>query len=108
MSDTPDTNNTQDTPVTPNPLLVMLKIDLGLTTTAYDERLEQLLTASTAAIIREGAATLDASEPQDAQLVVMYAAWQWRRRDTGEGMPRMLRWALNNRVLGEKMQGGAT
>ena len=93
---------------TPDPLLVMLKIDLGLTTTAYDARLEQLLASSTAAIVREGAATLDVSEPQDAQLVVMCAAWQWRRRDTGEGMPRMLRWALNNRVLGEKMQGGAT
>lgn len=93
---------------TPDPLLVMLKIDLGLTTTAYDDRLTQLLASSTAAIIREGAATLDVSEPQDAQLVVMYAAWQWRRRDTGEGMPRMLRWALNNRVFGEKMQEAST
>lgn len=98
-----------DTPAaTPSTTLTMLKIDLGLTTTAYDARLEQLLASSTAAILRAGAATLDVSNPLDAQLVVMYAAWQWRRRDTGEGMPRMLQWALNNRVFGEKMQGGAT
>ena len=97
-----------ETTTTPSATLTMLKIDLGLTTTAYDDRLTQLLSSSTAAIIREGAATLDVSNPIDAQLVVMYAAWQWRRRDTGEGMPRMLRWALNNRVFGEKMQEAAT
>lgn len=52
-------------------------------------------------ITREGA-TLDVSNLEDAQLVVMYSAWTWRKRDTGEGMPRMLRWALNNRIFGEK------
>ena len=41
---------------------------------------------------------------EDAQLVVMYAAWMWRRRDSQDGMPRMLRWALNNRIMSEKMQ----
>ena len=33
----------------------------------------------------------------------MYAGWLWRRRDTMEGMPRMLRWALNNKVFSGKM-----
>ena len=81
----------------------MLKTDLGiLATTAYDTRLTQLLTAAQSAIEREGASTLDASDVLDMQLIVMYAAWLWRRRDTGDGMPRMLRLALNNRVLGEK------
>lgn len=93
---------------TPSTTLTMLKIDLGLTTTAYDTRLEQLLASSTAAIIRTGATTLDINDPLDAQLIVMYAAWQWRRRDTQEGMPRMLQWALHNRVFGEKMQEAAT
>jgi hypothetical protein len=36
-------------------------------------------------------------------LVVMYAAWLWRKRDNMEGMPRMLRYALNNRIFQEKM-----
>ena len=84
-------------------MLKMLKTDLGImTTTAYDTRLNQLLTAAQKAIESEGASTLDASDISDMQLIVMYAAWLWRRRDGMEGMPRMLRYALNNRVLGEK------
>lgn len=83
-------------------ILASLKVDLGnLRTTAYDERLTEIITTSYRMIEREGA-TLDVSTLDDAQLVVMYSAWMWRRRDTGEGMPRMLRYALNNRVLGEK------
>ena len=88
-------------------MLTMLKTDLGiLTTTAYDARLTQLLTAAEKYIINEGASTLDASDPLDQQLIVMYAAWLWRRRDTMDGMPRALRWALNNRVLGENAGNG--
>ena len=93
-------------------MLTMLKTDLGImTTTAYDTRLTQLLTAAQKAIIREGASTLDASDDLDQQLIVMYAAWLWRKRDGMMGntqsfdattMPRMLRLAINNRVFGEK------
>lgn len=84
-------------------MLIMLKVDLGIrTTTAYDERLGQLLTAAQAAIRKEGASTLSTSDPLDQQLIVMYAAWLWRRRDTMEAMPPFLRWMLNNRILGEK------
>ena len=93
-------------------MLTMLKTDLGIiASTAYDARLTQLLTAAQRAIIAEGASTLDASDPLDAQLIVMYAEWLWRKRDGNMGssknydatiMPRMLRWQLNNRVMGEK------
>ena len=82
--------------------LTMLKTDLGISATGYDTRLTQYLSAAEKQIKREGVATLDSSELEDAQLVVMYAAWQWRRRDSGDGMPRMLRWALNNRIFSEK------
>ncbi len=83
-------------------ILASLKVDLGiLRTTAYDERLTEIIKASYQMIQQEGA-TLNVSTLDDAQLVVMYSAWMWRRRDTGEGMPRMLRYALNNRVLSEK------
>ena len=86
-------------------ILKSLKVDLGiLSTTAYDERLTEIIKSSFQMITREGA-TLDVSILEDAQLVVMYSAWTWRRRDTGEGMPRMLRYQLNNRVLGEKANG---
>ena len=84
-------------------MLAMLKTDLGISTsTAYNTRLEQLLTVAQSAITEEGASTLDASDPLDMQLIVMYAAWLWRRRDDMSGMPRMLRWTLNNRIMAEK------
>ena len=82
-------------------MLMMLKTDLGIrTSTAYDERLVQLITAAMRFIKEEGASDLDASDPLDMQLIVMYAAWLWRKRDDMPGMPRALRWALNNRVFG--------
>lgn len=85
-------------------ILSSLKVDLGiLNTTAYDTRLTEIIKSSFQMIEREGA-TLDVNKLDDAQLVVMYSAWMWRRRDSGEGMPRMVRYALNNRVLSEKAQ----
>lgn len=83
-------------------LLTMLKVDLGITASAYDARLTQYIGSARAEITREGA-TLDTTVLADAQLVVMYAAWMWRRRDNMDGMPRMLRYQLNNRIFSEKM-----
>lgn len=88
-------------------LLKSLKVDLGiLSTTKYDERFTEIIKSSALMIEREGVATLNPDSLEDAQLIVMYSAWTWRRRDSGEGMPRMLRWALNNRVLSEKAKDG--
>lgn len=86
-------------------LLAMLKTDIGITATAYNERLEQYIQTAYKNIKAEGAQSLNVENLEDAQLVVMYAAWMWRRRDSGDGMPRMVRYALNNRVLGEKARG---
>ena len=80
-------------------MLAMLKIDLGITTTVYDSRLTSYLTTAQKEIEREGI-TLSLSNVDDSNLVIQYAAWLWRRRDTGEGMPRMLRWLMNNRLFG--------
>lgn len=81
-------------------MLTLLKIDLGITVSAYDERLEALLETARQMIAREGITLTDSEE--DKQLVVTYAAWLWRRRDSGAGMPRMLRYLLNNRLFSEK------
>lgn len=98
-------------------MLSMLKIDLGITATAYDARLSQYIEAAADEIKREGASTLDASSSlSDAQLVIQYAAYMWRSRDymfngtaqTGDkstGMPRFLRYAINNRIFAEKAGG---
>ena len=86
-------------------LLPSLKTDLGMMTTVYDERLKAYLTNAYVEITRQGA-TLKDNDTGDDELIVMYAAWMWRRRDSMEGMPRMLRYALNNRILQEKMKDG--
>lgn len=78
--------------------LQMLKIDLGINTSAYDSRLTQYLASAKAEIEREGVKLTD-SVP-DENLIVQYAAWMWRKRDTGEGIPRMIRWQINNRIFG--------
>lgn len=84
-------------------MLEMLKVDLGISTDVYDSRLSQYLTSAKDYIEREGI-TLDDSVISDGNLVIMYASWLWKKRDTGEGMPRMLRWNLNNRLFNEKVQ----
>jgi len=91
--------------MTDSELLTMLKIDCGITTTAFDERLAQYVEVAKSEITREGATLADTAS--DSQLIVMYAAWLWRKRDTGEGMPRMLRYALNQKVFSQKMSSGA-
>ena len=84
-------------------MLTALKVDLGITTTAYDQRLSQFLMSARAAIEIEGIKIVEQSI-SDCNLIVMYAAWLWRKRDTGEGMPRNLRWMMNNRLFSQKLQ----
>ena len=86
--------------------LLLLKTDLGIMTTLYDGRLLQYLEAAKQEIAREGY-TLSADSADDNNLQIVYAAWMWRRRDTGEGMPRMIRWLLNNRLF-DNTSGGDT
>lgn len=80
----------------------MLKVDLGITAEAYDARLVNCIDAAKSNIVSEGVSDLNLADIADANLVLMYAAWTWRRRDTMDAMPRMLRWQLNNRVMGVK------
>nr|DAY16148.1 MAG TPA: Head Tail Connector Protein [Caudoviricetes sp.] len=85
-------------------ILTMLQVDLGELypneqRAAY---LTQAISAAQAFITREGVALTDSIE--DGQLVEMYAAYLVRKRATTEPMPRMLRWALNNRLFSQKAQ----
>lgn len=83
--------------------LEMVKVDIGImNATAYDTRLTQYIETAKSAIIREGASLSD--EVEDIQLVAMYAGWLWRKRDTGDGMPRNLRWMLNNKIFSDKLK----
>lgn len=79
-------------------LLNNLKLDLGINTNRYDARLRDYLKAAKAEIERESVKLEDESI-DDQNLVVMYAAHLWRTRDKASGMPRMLRWIINNRIF---------
>ena len=84
-------------------LLSMLKVDLGITANAYNDRLTEYLEAASADMSREGVQLEDTVE--DSQLIVQYAEWLWRSRESGDAMPRMLRYRLNNRIFSQKMRG---
>lgn len=87
-------------------MLVMLKIRLMISpsNTAYDDYLTGLLDSAKQFIIREGVATLSPeTNAEDAQLIIGYAAFLHRQKEeTSVGLPRWLRWALNNRIFSEK------
>ena len=64
----------------------------------------QLIASAKDQIAREGI-TLDLTAVDDCLTVSMYAAYLYRRRAAADnGMPRMLRYRLNNRLFAEKME----
>ena len=82
-------------------ILEILKVDLQVSSSALDLYLLVLITSARAYIAQEGITLADTA--QDAMLVEMYAAYLYRRRrEENVQMPRMLRWALNNRLFGQK------
>lgn len=101
--------------------LSMLKSNLEIYNTIRDDYLTQLLKAGAAELKREGCMLSDDQEAcgiDEDNLVVMYAAYLYRQRvsgsDTGsvytgtaaysaKGMPKMLRYAINNYLFAQKM-----
>lgn len=85
--------------------VLILKLNLQLMTDAFDGYLQQLLEAAEQMIAREGITLTSSAE--DEQLRVMYAAYLYRKRaEDNPPMPRMLRYALNNRIFSQKAGGG--
>ena len=90
--------------------LALLKVDLGelYPSAQRTEFLQQAIDAAEQFIAREGIVLTQSAE--DVQLVVMYAAYLVRKRAVANNnaystaMPRMLRWALNNRLFSQKAQ----
>ena len=87
--------------MTDEEILTVLKVDLQVSTDKLDNYLGQIIQAARAYIQTEGI-TLDCSTG-DGMLVEMYSAYLYRRRrEKNVAMPRMLRWALNNRLFSQK------
>ena len=84
-------------------LIAAVRADLAIASKAFDKRLLARIRTAQARIAEEGITLADTEEDRD--LVVMYAAYLWRSRSTGEDMPRMLRYALNNRLFSRKARG---
>lgn len=80
-------------------ILTLLKADLDISTDKKNDYLITLIKASREFISQEGIVLTDSYG--DGILVEMYAAYLYRkRREANPVMPRMLRWALNCRLMG--------
>lgn len=85
--------------------LSLLKLDLQLQTTAYDDYLKHLQNAADDMLTGMGI-TLDGSNRVE-ELRIMYAAWLYRKRaDSKAEIPRMLSWTLHCILLSQKAGGG--
>ena len=91
-------------------LINLLKMQLLISSSAYDALLTQKIGAAKDMITREGAVLPDAENnytAEDRELVVGYAAYLYRKGKNDDTVfPRWLRYALNNRVLHDRAQSG--
>lgn len=87
--------------MTDTDILTILKTDIQVSSSALDTYLSNIITAARGYIAKEGIVLADTIE--DGMLVEMYAAYMYRRRrEENAAMPRMLRWALNNRLMSQR------
>lgn len=87
-------------------LLQSMKLDLGISSQAYDSRLLSKIRVAMSRITKEGVKLTNCEDDRD--LVLMYAEWLWQHRRDGKAMPPMVRYAINNRIFGPKAAGGAS
>lgn len=85
-------------------ILTNVKLNLGIAGETMDKYLRDLIKVSKRAIAIEGINLTGSIN--DSNLVVMYTAYLYRKRaEDVAPMPRMLRYALNNRLFAEKGGG---
>ena len=86
-------------------ILELVKINLGISTTAYDGAITNDIKYARTELSNKGL-ILDETVTADAYIVVMYVIWLWRGRETGAEMPRMLVVAINDRFTHQVMSNG--
>ena len=88
-------------------ILIMLKTDLQISASQYDEYLMNMIRLAEREVEREGI-KMDYSESsgyniEDGILIQMYAAYLYRKRkEDVVSMPRHLRYMLNNALFSQK------
>lgn len=88
-------------------VLSMLKMDLQISASQYDEYLMNMIKLAEKEIKKEGI-VIEESETsgfsiEDGMLVQMYAAYLYRKRkEQVVAMPRSLRYMLNNTLFSQK------
>lgn len=88
-------------------VLSMLKMDLQISASQYDEYLMNMIRLSEKEIKKEGI-VIEESETsgfsiEDGMLIQMYAAYLYRKRkEQVVAMPRSLRYMLNNTLFSQK------
>lgn len=85
--------------------LVQVNLDFVAVDASRENQLRFLIDTAVELIAREGLTLTEPYSMEDGSLIVMYACYLFRKRATDEPMPRMLRWALNNRIIGRKEDG---
>ena len=88
--------------------LAFLKTDLGFLGTCppgVEDFLRGKLDQAAARIAKDGI-TLDLTDPADLQFLASFAAYLYRKRDAGSGVPPMLRDELHDRQVA-RSTGGA-
>ena len=87
--------------MTDSDLLTMLRNDLQNPPGLLNDYLNFLINSSKEQIEDKGI-TLNLGSNEDCHLIIMYASWLYRQRNSNDGMPRMLRYALHSRLIHEK------
>lgn len=89
--------------MTDEAILSILKMDLQICVNSLDAYLNNIVLLAKKQIETEGIVLTDSVD--DGMLVEMYAAYLYRKRkESVNAMPRMLRYALNNRLLSQKAE----
>ncbi|MEK4425164.1 hypothetical protein [Solibacillus sp. FSL K6-1523] len=78
--------------------LQLLKLDLGITHNLRDAYFNNILKTALMELSKMGV-DLSKGDVEDIQLIVDYAAWQYRKRQEDVGLPRNIKFRINNRVI---------
>lgn len=84
--------------------LMLLKLDLGLSSTARDEYFKTLIGACQSEL--EKKFRLDLTDLEDMILLTDFSVWRYRSRISGDPMPENLKFRIRNRSARGRVKDG--